>query len=97
MYYEFSLKWKNNYRTNNEYDWTFNVSKYYGITLEPITKEIMIIMPYYNSGDLMHYITNDFYNISWYEKLGKLKMIINGLVNIHSPTKSLRQLPKSNR
>ena len=41
-------------------------------------------MPYYESGDLIHYISNDFYNISWYTKLAKLRCIINGLVNIHS-------------
>ncbi|CAB4421446.1 unnamed protein product [Rhizophagus irregularis] len=28
------------------------ISKYFGITQDPITKDIMIIMPYYNSGDL---------------------------------------------
>ena len=44
----------------------------------------MIIMSYYVSGDLIHYISNDFYNISWYNKLFKLYCIINGLVNIHS-------------
>jgi serine/threonine protein kinase len=44
----------------------------------------MIIMPYYDKGDLIHYISNDFYNIRWHSKLLKLKYIINGLVNIHS-------------
>ena len=43
----------------------------------------MIIMPYYESGDLIHYISNDFYNISWKNKLDNLKEIINGLINIH--------------
>ncbi|GBC26752.2 kinase-like domain-containing protein [Rhizophagus irregularis DAOM 181602=DAOM 197198] len=28
------------------------ISNYFGITQDPITKDIMIIMPYYNSGDL---------------------------------------------
>ncbi|UZO15235.1 uncharacterized protein OCT59_006666 [Rhizophagus irregularis] len=28
-------------------------------------------MPYYNS-DLTHYITKDFYNISWYDKIPKI-------------------------
>jgi serine/threonine protein kinase len=44
----------------------------------------MIIMPYYESGDLVNYISNDFYNISWETKLSKLRFIINGLLNIHS-------------
>ena len=47
------------------------VSKYYGITQDPSTQD-MIIMPYYNLGDLIHYITKDFYSISWYEKLNIL-------------------------
>jgi serine/threonine protein kinase len=83
VYYDFILKWKNNFRTNNEYDWKICVTHYYGITQDPKTKDVMIIMHYYDLGDLTHYITKDFYNISWYEKLGNLKKIINGLVNIH--------------
>ena len=41
-------------------------------------------MPYYSSGDLIHYITKDFYNIEWRSKLGVLYGSIKGLVNIHS-------------
>ena len=44
----------------------------------------MIVMPYYKSGDLVNYITSDFYNISWETKLGNLRYIITGLKNIHS-------------
>jgi hypothetical protein len=44
----------------------------------------MIIMPYYDSGDLIHYISSDFYNIKWLDKLENLKEIANGLINIHS-------------
>src|SRR5690242_8067042 len=43
----------------------------------------MIIMPYYKSGDLMHHIANDFYNISWSTKLGYLSDMAKGLRNIH--------------
>src|SRR4051812_41056621 len=43
----------------------------------------MIIMDYYESGDLSYYVTNDFFNFSWYDKLNKLLGIINGLKNIH--------------
>ena len=60
------------------------ISKYFGITQDPNTQDIMIIMPYYESGDLTHYISNDFYNINWHEKLVSLRNIIHGLVNIHS-------------
>ncbi|RGB41388.1 kinase-like domain-containing protein [Rhizophagus diaphanus] len=42
-----------------------SVSNYSGITQDPITKDMMIIMPYYSSGDLIHYLSNNFYNVSW--------------------------------
>ena len=45
---------------------------------------MMIVMPYYSSGDLIHYITKDFYSIDWLDKLGVLKYLISGLMNIHS-------------
>ena len=44
----------------------------------------MIIMPYYESGDLIHYISKRFYNMWWHDKLNRLINIISGLVNIHS-------------
>ncbi|GET53111.1 kinase-like domain-containing protein [Rhizophagus irregularis DAOM 181602=DAOM 197198] len=31
---------------------TYGISEYFGITQDPITKDMMIIMPYYSSGDL---------------------------------------------
>ena len=40
------------------------VSKYYGITQNPITKNFMIIIKYYELGDLTRYVTNNFYNIN---------------------------------
>ncbi|GBC09331.1 hypothetical protein RclHR1_08780002 [Rhizophagus clarus] len=61
----------------------YNISNYFGITQDPITNDFIIIMPYYNSGDLIHYISNDFYNISWYTKLDKLDDIALGLSDIH--------------
>jgi serine/threonine protein kinase len=44
----------------------------------------MIIMPYYDLGDLIHYISSDFYNIIWINKLLSLQTIAEGLINIHS-------------
>ena len=44
---------------------------------------MMFIMPYYYLGDLIHYITKDFYGISWEEKLKSLKRIIRGLHLLH--------------
>ena len=43
----------------------------------------MIIMDYYQSGDLTHYITKEFYNVSWSTKLYQLWCIAFGLENIH--------------
>ena len=43
----------------------------------------MIIMPYYHSGDLMQYITKDFYDIGWHIKLSVLETAIKGLSSIH--------------
>ena len=36
------------------------IINYYGITQDPTTKDFMIIMDYYSSGDLRHYITKYF-------------------------------------
>ena len=40
-------------------------------------------MDYYHLGDLTHYITNEFYNISWSKKLNQLRYIAYGLEKIH--------------
>ncbi|CAB4421509.1 unnamed protein product [Rhizophagus irregularis] len=58
-------------------------SVYFGITQDPITKDTMLIMQYYELGDLMHYLSNDFYNISWKTKVGKLWCIMIELYSIH--------------
>ena len=44
----------------------------------------MIIMNYYELGDLTNYIINNFYNISWNDKLKKLFYIISGLEEMHN-------------
>ncbi|GBB98854.1 hypothetical protein RclHR1_03340015 [Rhizophagus clarus] len=59
-----------------------HVNVYYGITQDPTTQDLIFIMPYYKS-DLARYITKDFYNNIWYNKLHKLGDIISGLVKIH--------------
>ncbi|GBC27206.2 kinase-like domain-containing protein [Rhizophagus irregularis DAOM 181602=DAOM 197198] len=75
IFYESSSK----YRCNH-YNY---VGNYFGITRDPNSQDIMIIMPYYDSGDLIHYITKDFYNISWETKLERLGGIAYGLAQIH--------------
>ncbi|RIA98825.1 kinase-like domain-containing protein [Glomus cerebriforme] len=73
IFHEFSSK------TNSSW-----VCNYFGITQDPNTQEIMIIMRYYQSGDLINYLTNGFFNIEWHNKLVNLSIISSGLKNIHS-------------
>ncbi|GBC02876.1 hypothetical protein RclHR1_04880001 [Rhizophagus clarus] len=60
------------------------INKCYGITQDPITKDFAIIIKYYESGDLAHYLTEDFFNHSWINKLNILNNIIVGLKNLHN-------------
>ena len=48
------------------------LTKYYGITQNPDTEDFIIIMKYYKLGSLKDYITKNFYNIKWSEKLNML-------------------------
>ncbi len=59
------------------------MSRYFGITQDPITQDFMIIMKYYESGDLTHYITRRFFELSWHDRLDRLYGIINSLESIH--------------
>src|SRR3990170_7861164 len=59
------------------------LNKYYGITQNPITKDVIIIMKYYRLGSLRDYITKSFYNIKWNEKLKILKNVAAGLNHPH--------------
>src|SRR5687768_14553040 len=60
------------------------LNKYYGITQNPITKDVIIIMKYYRLGSLRDYITKNFNNIKWNEKLQILKNIVLGLDHLHN-------------
>jgi len=60
------------------------LNKYYGITQNPITEDFIIIMKYYKLGSLKDYITKNFYNIKWNEKLRMLNHIIRGLDHLHN-------------
>src|ERR1043165_7541005 len=62
----------------------YYLNKYYGITQDPVTKNFIIIMKYYKSGSLKDYITKNFYEITWYEKLRILDNIIEGLKHLHN-------------
>ncbi len=60
------------------------LNKYYGITRDPSTENFIIIMKYYRLGSLKDYITKNFHNIKWCEKLNILKHIVEGLDHIHN-------------
>ncbi len=60
------------------------LNKYYGITRDPSTENFIIIMKYYRLGSLKDYITKNFHNIKWSEKLNILKHIVEGLDHIHN-------------
>ena len=53
------------------------LNKYYGITQDPITEDFIIIMKYYKLGSLKDYMTKNFYNIKWIEKLKILQNIVD--------------------
>src|ERR1043166_8312566 len=59
------------------------INKIYGITQNPNTQNFMIIVKYYELGDLSHYITKNFFDLSWEDKLKRLLNIASGLWNIH--------------
>jgi len=63
---------------------SFYLNKYYGITQNPNTKDFIIIMKYYKLGSLKDYITKNFYNIKWNEKLRILAQIVHGLDHHHN-------------
>ncbi|GBC24861.2 kinase-like domain-containing protein [Rhizophagus irregularis DAOM 181602=DAOM 197198] len=78
VYYDFVSKWKPNknsksHRISNKEYYYVNINDHnyinicYGITQNPITKNFMIITKYYESGDLAHYIADNFFNYPWYK------------------------------
>ncbi|GBC24406.2 kinase-like domain-containing protein [Rhizophagus irregularis DAOM 181602=DAOM 197198] len=78
IFYNFILKHTRSDDTIND------TNRYFGITQNPNTQNFMIITNYYKSGDLTHYISKDFFNISWNTKLYKLSDMIRGLRMLHN-------------
>ncbi|UZO02772.1 uncharacterized protein OCT59_021251 [Rhizophagus irregularis] len=89
VFYDYSSKLKN----NNGYK---NIGKYFGITQDPNSQDIMIIMPYYRSGDLINCITKKFHYLNWKLKLIYLKNMVNGLIRIHGANIVHRDLHSGN-
>ncbi|EXX74674.1 Bck1p [Rhizophagus irregularis DAOM 197198w] len=92
IFYHYSLSGKS-YDIYDSYSGLVNV--YYGITQDPVTQDLIFIMPYYDS-DLTNYVTKDFFDIRWYHKLDRLKEIINGLAKIHNVNILHRDLHSGN-
>src|SRR6185369_7047573 len=55
----------------------------YGISQDPNTKEYILVMRYATNGNLKDYLTNNFKDLKWKDKIGMLYNIILGLNNIH--------------
>src|SRR5688572_2817190 len=55
----------------------------YGLTQDPITKEYIFVMEYMEDGSLQNYLTKDFKNLKWENKIEILEQIIKGLKDIH--------------
>src|SRR3989337_2622040 len=72
------------------------LNKYYGITRNPITEDFIIVMKYYRLGSLRNYITKNFYNIKWNEKLKILQNIVAGLDHLHNQNIIHRDLHSGN-
>src|ERR1043165_3198533 len=72
------------------------LNKYYGITRNPITKDFIIIMKYYQLGSLRDYLKKNFYSIKWSEKLQILRNIVAGLSHLHNQKIIHRDLHSGN-
>ncbi|CAB5362723.1 unnamed protein product [Rhizophagus irregularis] len=105
IFYDFSLKWKAS-RMYSSYKY---ISNYFGITRDPVTEDIMIVMPYYNSGDLekrpdayniyqsIHKIFNNEWN-NHFRKQEPTKIIVSsdiGPVSINAPGAIYKSRPLS--
>ena len=55
----------------------------YGLTQDPITKEYIFVVEYIKDGSLQNYLTKDFKNLKWKQKINILNRIIGGLKDIH--------------
>src|SRR5688572_15565984 len=64
------------------FDSLLYLNEYYGISRDPSTKDLIIVMKYYKS-DLRNYVTKNFYDIEWNKKLKILLHIAEGLNHIH--------------
>ncbi|GBC27225.2 kinase-like domain-containing protein [Rhizophagus irregularis DAOM 181602=DAOM 197198] len=59
------------------------ITKCYGITKDPESRNFMIVMGYAKDGSLRQYLNSSFNSIKWNEKLVILQVIAQGLDDIH--------------
>ncbi|UZO26733.1 uncharacterized protein OCT59_018947 [Rhizophagus irregularis] len=60
-----------------------SISRCYGITKDPESRNFMIVMGYAKDGSLRQHLNNSFNSTKWNEKLVILHIIAQGLNNIH--------------
>ena len=53
------------------------------MTKDPETNEFMMIMDFADKGNLRSRLSNNFNNISWYNKIDLLRDILGNLKNLH--------------
>src|SRR5437764_9021308 len=71
----------------------WNVAKCYGITQNPDTKDYMMVLRYYDEGNLRNFL-NKYRN---YEtKIGMLRAFAKGLLSIHNSGKIHKDLHSGN-
>ncbi|CAG8435857.1 7026_t:CDS:2, partial [Scutellospora calospora] len=59
------------------------VTQLYGISQDPVTRNYLMVMPYFEGGSLRQYLNNNYNKLSFNDKLGLLYSMTNGLYSIH--------------
>ena len=68
----------------------------YGVSEDPNTKEYILVMRYASGGSLTDYITENFKDLKWKDKIQILYSIISGLNIIHQEQLTHRDLHSGN-
>src|SRR5437763_9370447 len=68
----------------------------YGVSEDPNTKEYILVMRYASGGSLTDYITKNFKDLKWKDKIQILYSIISGLNIIHQEELTHRDLHSGN-
>ncbi|GBB99574.1 hypothetical protein RclHR1_03570002 [Rhizophagus clarus] len=62
----------------------FDIVRCYGITQDPNTKKFMMVLKYFDNGNLRNYLNKSVNYIDYGFKINKLNQIARGLLNIHN-------------